>query len=78
MYKVDVHPILDIPKGKEVEFTYITIDDVDEIQNWNYLMRRNEIQWRSLATESNTNNIRSKYLVSSIPKNILVNPQGNW
>lgn len=64
--------------NQQVDFTYITIDDADELTNWESLLIKYGIPWRSLATVNYTDKFRTKYFISGIPKIIIVHPDANW
>ncbi len=64
---------------EKVDFTFVTIDEDATIQNWTELMKEHDIPWRSLVIEDeDIQHIRNTYFLSSIPKNILIDPDGSW
>lgn len=62
--------------NKKMDITYITIDTENEIKNWNNLMDKERIPWRSLSAADNLTQIQNKYYVKSIPHVLFIHPDG--
>lgn len=67
--------------------TYISLDEPDTVEEWERLMVKENILWRSLLSGPKVKIVREKYLVYGIPYMILVYPgrdmlmeviEGNW
>lgn len=84
-----------IPALKKIHFdlndklnmTYISLDEPDTVEEWERLMVKENILWRSLLSGPKVKIVREKYLVYGIPYMILVYPgrdmlmeviEGNW
>ena len=62
-------------KKKEVmEIVYVTLDEPDRLPEWNQLIEKQEISWRTLTVDGKINEIRDKYKVISIPYSYLIYP----
>lgn len=63
-------------KKKEVmDIVYVTLDEPNRLSEWNQLMEKQAISWRSLTVDGKINEIRDKYKVFSIPYSYLIYPQ---
>ena len=58
-----------------LNLVYISVDDHTTIDNWNALMERENIPWRSLWLTDR--DIRNDWQIRGIPDYILVAPNGN-
>ena len=63
---------------EKLDFTYITIDKKDKIDQFKKLLQQHEIPWRSLHQEDDNELIKNYYSVSSIPHVILVFPDNQF
>jgi thiol-disulfide isomerase/thioredoxin len=61
--------------GKQLEITYISIDENETINNWYKLIEKEHIPWRSLIGMRNLQELKEKYFLQSIPYTLLVNPE---
>lgn len=59
---------------ESVNFTYLTIDKKSDIINFQQLVQKYKITWRSLFSEKDITSIKNLYFVSSIPHVLLVYP----
>lgn len=65
-------------KKKEVlDIVYVTLDEPVRLSEWNQLMKKQEIPWRSLTVDAKINEIRDKYKIISIPYSYLIYPRRN-
>lgn len=63
-------------KKKEVmDIVYVTLDEPNRLSEWNQLMEKQAIPWRSLTVDGKINEIRDKYKVISIPYSYLIYPK---
>ncbi len=63
-------------KTKEnLNLIYITTDDSETINEWNILMEKEDIKWRSLWLTDTK--LKSDWQISSIPDFILIDPDSN-
>jgi thiol-disulfide isomerase/thioredoxin len=73
-----------IPTLKEISeqykdkliITYVTVDDKKDILNFQKLIEKEQIIWRSLWLENEINNLLYKKSTEGIPCGILINPDG--
>jgi len=61
-------------KGR-LNLVYISTEDSTTIDNWNVLMKKENIEWRSLWLTDK--NLKNDWQISAIPDYILVYPNGN-
>ena len=61
-------------KGR-LNLVYISTEDSTTIDNWNVLMKKENIEWRSLWLTNK--NLKSDWQISAIPDYILVYPNGS-
>ncbi|MBD3588366.1 thioredoxin family protein [Bacteroides sp. GM023] len=62
-------------KKKEVmDIVYVTLDEPDRLSEWNQLVKKQEISWRTLTVDGKINEIRDRYKVFSIPYSYLIYP----
>lgn len=62
-------------KKKEVmDIVYVTLDESERLSEWNQLMEKQVIPWRSLTVDGKINEIRDKYKVRAIPYSYLIYP----
>lgn len=62
-------------KKKVMDIVYVTLDEPNRLSDWNQLMEKQVIPWRSLTVDGKINEIRDKYKVFSIPYSYLIYPQ---
>ena len=63
-------------KTKErLNMVYITTDESESIDDWNTLMKKENIKWRSLWLTDE--NLKNDWKISAIPDYVLVFPDGN-
>jgi hypothetical protein len=56
-----------------LDMVYITIDDEKFLPQWEQLMRKEKIPWRSLSLNKNKE-LRDFWNIGAIPDYILINP----
>jgi thiol-disulfide isomerase/thioredoxin len=56
-----------------MDMVYITIDDEKRLSQWEELMHRENIPWRSLSL-GNNNDLRGSWSIRGVPDYILINP----
>ena len=56
--------------------TYISMDEESTVKNWNQLMQKENIPWRSLFAKDCMKKVQEKYHAQAIPHTILVYPGG--
>jgi len=59
-----------------LDMVYITVDEENKISQWNKLMQKENISWRSLSINSSSNSkeLIDAWQIGSIPDYILINP----
>lgn len=62
-------------KKEMVDIVYVTLDEPNRLSEWNQLMEKQAIPWRSLTVDGKINEIRDKYKVISIPYSYLIYPK---
>lgn len=62
--------------GKDINMTYISLDEPDSRPQWYELMEKEQIPWRSMTVEGNltVRQVRDNYMVTGIPNMTLVLP----
>jgi len=61
----------------KLDMTYVALDNFPKnIDGWRQIMRKENIPWRSVITEDDTDNIIEKYHVPAIPYCLFVHPSG--
>lgn len=62
-------------KKKDVlDVVYITLDEPNRLPEWNQLVEKEKMPWRSLTVDGKIDEIRDKYKVRSIPYSYLIYP----
>ncbi len=73
-----------IPDLKEVykdltgklDMVYVSLDEPKTVENWNILMKKEEIPWRSVLAMKDVKGIIDKYTAQTIPLSLLVHSNG--
>jgi thiol-disulfide isomerase/thioredoxin len=63
-------------KGK-LEMVYVSMDEPDTASNWQKLMEKERVSWRSVLAAHDTGSIKRMYCVDGIPQIYLVHPGTN-
>lgn len=61
---------------EKIIMTYVSIDEPETVGEWNKLMIKEQIPWRSLLAENDVKGLQNKYFIHSIPLAFLVFPNG--
>ncbi|MCE1198792.1 MAG: thioredoxin domain-containing protein [Marinilabiliales bacterium] len=62
--------------GKQLEITYISMDEGKFTKAWQELMQKESIPWRDLVTGNRTHEIEQQYHAGTLPHMLLVHPDG--
>lgn len=76
--------IEEIPILKEIHhdltenliITYVSVDEIDTVDDFQKLMQTREIPWRALLAFQDTHTIKKKYFANAIPHGVLIYPNG--
>ena len=60
----------------KLEIVYVSLDTHKTVGYWKELMVKNSIPWRSVLAVNNVKEVTDKYNADSLPRTILVNPEG--
>jgi len=61
---------------EDLIITYISIDEISTVKQWESFIRKEKIPWRSLQAAGIVKQIQEKYFVHAIPHSLLVYPRG--
>jgi len=62
--------------NQNLNFVYISLDEQSSVEQWENLLLKENISWRSLLAFNKLEYIKNKFLAYSIPKSWLVYPDG--
>ncbi|MCL1934328.1 MAG: TlpA family protein disulfide reductase [Candidatus Azobacteroides sp.] len=60
----------------KLDMTYVSIDELNTVDKWQQLMKKENIPWRSVLAVDNINNIRERYYVPGVPYCLFVHTGG--
>ncbi len=63
-------------KKDVLDIVYFTVDEPKQLDNWNKLMEKEQIPWRSLTPLDSVRTVQKKYDVQAIPDAYLIYPKG--
>lgn len=59
-----------------LEIVYVSIDELETLEVWKALMRKEKIPWRSVLAVNDVKEVQDKYDAKAIPLTLLVMPDG--
>lgn len=62
--------------GKDIVFTYISLDEERALPTFRKLLEKDHIPWRTLLAYQDIKRVKNQYFVESLPHHILVYPNG--
>ena len=62
--------------SNKLDMTYVSIDETETEDEWERLMKKEDIPWRNVLAEEYINYIREKYHIPGVPYCLFVHPGG--
>ena len=63
--------------GKEINFTFVSLDYEKDVKKFQEILDKNKIPWRSLYAYKNLDFVRDFFSINSIPHSLLIHADGN-